>query len=378
MTPFRAGHESLEAVLALADGTCFKGIGFGAPTSRAGEVVFNTSMVGYEEAITDPSYKGQILTFTYPLIGNYGVRKDRFESDGPQVEGLVVRQLSDFYKHPLAVQGVSEWLAREKIPGIAGIDTRMLTKKIRETGVMNGALVVGESVDEDDALKSAERQKSISDVDVLSKVGVKEPKEIRPDKEAAERLKRKKGKEKTVLLVDCGVKLSIIRCLTERGVNVVLVPSDFSEKQAARLDFDAAFVSNGPGDPKRAGTTVALVKALAENNVLFGICFGNQLLAHALGGTTYKLKYGHRGGNQPVKDFHNGRVYVTSQNHGFAVDEKSLEGTGLKATVFNLNDGSVEGTRHRKKPLWSVQYHPEANPGPLDCLEYFDEFVDKI
>ena len=352
------------AVLALKDGTIFEGKGFGAEAEVSGEVVFNTSLVGYEESLTDPSYKGQILTLTYPLIGNYGVRKENFESDRIQVEGFVVREYQEFYSHRSAIRSISQFLKEYNIPGISGIDTRMLTKRIREYGVINGTLVTSnEPIDKEEILEKAKKIPDYSTLNLLPKVSVEKPEFIDA-----------KGK-RTIALIDTGVKLSIIRNFIKRGVNVYRLPYNTKPDEIIDLKVSGLFVANGPGDPERAVDAIRLVRELQSELPITGICLGNQIVALALGGKTYKLKFGHRGTNQPVKDLEEDKVYITSQNHGFAVDPGSLDGTGLSVSHINLNDGSVEGMRHKRLPIQTVQMHPEANPGPWDIEDIFDRFI---
>jgi len=355
------------SVLALKDGTVFEGKGFGAVKETAGEVVFNTSLVGYEESLTDPSYKGQILTSTYPLIGNYGVRKENFESDAVQVEGFVVREEQLKYSHRGAIKSLHDFLKEYDIPGISGIDTRMLVKKIREHGVINGALVTSdEKIDTAQVLAKAQKLEDYSTFDLLHKVSVKEPQFIDA-----------KG-EKTIAMIDTGVKLSIIRNFIKRGVNVWRMPYNTTPQEIQDKKVNGLFMANGPGDPEKAIDAIKCVQELQSEVPITGICLGNQITALALGGKTYKLKFGHRGTNQPVKCLAEDRVYITSQNHGFAVDKDSLDGTGLDVAYINLNDGSVEGMTHKKLPIQTVQMHPEANPGPWDIENIFDKFVKDL
>jgi len=355
------------AVLALKDGTVFEGKGFGAVKQTAGEVVFNTSLVGYEESLTDPSYKGQILTSTYPLIGNYGVRKQNFESDKIQVEGFVIREEQKFYSHRNAVKSLHEFLKEHNIPGISGIDTRMLTKKIREHGVINGALVTSdEKINLQDVLEKAKKLNDYSSFDLLPQVSVKKPEFININ-----------GK-KTIAMIDTGVKLSIIRNFTKRKVNVWRLPYNITPKEILDLKVNGLFIANGPGDPEKAVDAIRCVKELQSEIPITGICLGNQIVGLALGGKTYKLKFGHRGTNQPVKCLKEDRVYITSQNHGFAVDAESLQDTGLEVAYVNLNDGSVEGMQHQSLPIMTWQFHPESNPGPWDTVSLFDKIVKNL
>ena len=359
--------NSINAVLALKDGTVFEGKGFGAEKEVAGEVVFNTSLVGYEESLTDPSYKGQILTLTYPLIGSYGVREKDFESGKVQVEGFIVREYQDFFSHRKAVKGINEFLKEFDIPGISGIDTRMLTKKIREHGVINGSLVTSKGkIDNEEVIEKAKRLEDYSSFDLLPMVSVSEPEFIDA-----------KGK-KTIAMIDTGVKLSIIRNFIKRKVNVYRLPYNTKPDEIMDLKVNGLFIANGPGDPERAVDAINVVKELQSELPITGICLGNQIVGLALGGKTYKLKFGHRGTNQPVKNLKENKVYITSQNHGFAVDAESLEGTGLNVSHINLNDGSVEGMIHERLPIQTVQMHPEANPGPWDIESIFDKFVKDL
>ena len=363
----------VKAALAIEDGTFVEGEGFGAEGYVEGELVFNTSMTGYVEALTDPSYAGQILMMTYPLIGNYGVCEEDFESDGVKVEGFVVRELCREPSNWRCSKNLDDFLKEYDVPGIEGIDTRALTKKTRVYGAMKAVLAVGD-YDRGKMLKRAVEQPSITEVDLVDKVCVEEPKRIE-----GEDIGKGIGKGKyEVVLVDCGIKLSIVRQLIKRGLNVTLVPYNYPPKKIKELDPDGIFISNGPGDPARVKPTIETIRALAGKFPMAGICLGNQLVALALGGKTFKLKFGHRGANQPVKDFETGRVFISSQNHGFAVDERSLEGTGLEVTQINLNDRTVEGMRHRDIPLITVQYHPEAGPGPHDTYFFFDRFYRMV
>lgn len=355
------------AVLALSDGAVLEGKSFGAEKEVAGEVVFNTSLVGYEESLTDPSYRGQILASTYPLIGNYGVREENFESDRVQVEGFIVREYNDYYQHRNAAKSLGKFLKEFDIPGIYGIDTRFLTKKIRIHGVMNGALITSkEPIDKEYALGMAKKIADYSEFNFLEKVSVKEP------------IKHDCNGEKTIAMIDTGVKLSIIRNFLKRKVNVIQLPYNAKPQQVLDLKPDGLFLANGPGDPEKAVDAINLVRELQSELPITGICLGNQIVALALRAKTYKLKFGHRGTNQPVKNLEENKVYITSQNHGFAVDEKSLDGTGLEVSHINLNDGSVEGMQHGKLQIMTWQFHPEGNPGPWDNLHLFDKIVKSL
>ena len=363
-----------KAVLVLEDGSTFVGYGFGAPKKVTGEIVFSTSMVGYPESLTDPSYKGQILTFTYPLVGNYGVPSyDKengvlkyFESDDIKVTGFIIHELCREPYHWASTRTLDQWLKDEGVPGIYGIDTRALTKKLRVKGVMLGILHVCEEDEEPDLPKLVEEVKNVpdpNDTDLAKQVTVKEP------------TLYSVGGKKTAVLIDCGVKYGILRNLLRRGFDVMRVPYDFSAEQILDYKPDGVMISNGPGDPKQCVKTIEAVRELADNDVpMMGICLGTQILALALGGDTYKLKYGHRSQNQPVLDLETGRCYITTQNHGYTVKRESLKETGLEAWFMNANDKTVEGVKHETKPAFALQWHPEASPGPYDTEFLFDRF----
>lgn len=353
----------VKAYLALEDGTVVEGVAFGAERDAEGELVFNTAMTGYVEALTDPSYKGQILMMTYPLIGNYGVCREDFESDGVKVEGFVVKELCRHPSNWRSEMSVDELLKEYDVPGIEGVDTRMITKKTRIHGAMKAVIAVGDDVDREKLVERARNQPSITELDLVDRVCVKEPKRIEAEKPRFE-----------VVLIDHGVKMSIVRQLLLRGVNVTLVPHTYPAKRILDEDYDGVFISNGPGDPARVRESVETIRRLAGKLPVAGICLGHQLVARAFNAKTFKLKFGHHGANQPVKDFETGRVFISSQNHGFAVDPKTLP-KEMEVTQINLNDRTVEGIRHREIPLISVQYHPEAGPGPHDTYFFFDEFV---
>lgn len=365
-----------KAVLVLEDGSYFFGRGFGAPIKVSGEVVFSTSMVGYPEALTDPSYKGQILTLTYPLIGNYGVPsyKDlelgiprHFESENIKITGLVIHELCEKPHHWTSTKTLDDWLKSENVPGICGVDTRKLTKKLRVKGVMLGILQVFEEEDAPNIkalLKEVEKVQDPNLTNLVEQVSTKEP------------IHYEVGAGKRVVLIDCGVKYSILRNLLKRNIDVVRVPYDFSAKEILEYNPRGVVASNGPGDPKKCQKTIDCVRELVEENVPFmGICLGNQILALALGGDTYKMKYGHRSQNQPVLDLRTGRCYITTQNHGYAVKLESFKEDAVEALFINANDKTIEGVRHKSKPVFAVQWHPEAAPGPYDTEFFFDEFL---
>jgi carbamoyl-phosphate synthase small subunit len=345
-------RASTAARLVLEDGATFAGRQLGYPRSVSGEVVFNTGMVGYTEALTDPSYRGQIMVLTYPLVGNYGVPR-AFESPRIQATALVVSELALEYSHAAAEKSLPQWLHEQAIPCLAGIDTRALTKRLRSRGCMLGKIVLD---DEDVAFENPNSRNLVGEVSA-------EGRQLYP------------GKGKTVVVVDCGAKGSIIDELRARDLTVVRVPWDYD---FLAEDFDALLVSNGPGDPTACRETISnLERALRLGRPIMGICLGHQLLALAAGAKTYKLKFGHRGHNQPCIEAGTGRCFITSQNHGYAVDPASLP-EGWKPWFTNANDGSNEGMRHGSRPFMSVQFHPEAAPGPLDCGHLFDRFVDMI
>ncbi|MEM2600067.1 MAG: glutamine-hydrolyzing carbamoyl-phosphate synthase small subunit [Thermoproteota archaeon] len=365
-------YGSKKAVIVLADGTVVHGEGFGAVGEVDGEFVFNTGMVGYVESITDPSYWGQILIQTYPLIGNYGVNPEDFESDRPKIRGFVVRECIDTPSHRTSVMSLPEWLEKESVPGISRVDTRMLTQKIRVKGTQLGILKVyydGEKVDVNELLDKARRVQDPNRRNLAAEVSTRKVKEHTPAK----------GNGYTIVLLDFGVKKSIILNLLELGFKVIQVPHDTSLEKIMSLEPDGVLVSNGPGDPAILDYAFKNVKGLIEYDLpVFGICLGNQLIALALGATTYKLKFGHRGQNHPSIDLETGRVLITSQNHGFAVSKESLGDSGLKLTHLNVNDGTVEGVEMEDKPVFGVQFHPEASPGPLDARIYFKKFLNLI
>ncbi|MBM6661897.1 glutamine-hydrolyzing carbamoyl-phosphate synthase small subunit [Marseilla massiliensis] len=352
--------------LVLEDGTEFRGKSFGYEQPVAGEVVFNTAMMGYPESLTDPSYAGQLMTLTYPLVGNYGVPPFTIapdgiatfmESDKIYASAIIVADYSEEYSHWNAVESLADWLKREHVPGITGIDTRQLTKVLREHGVMMGKILFD---DQPDNIPQADYE----GVNFVDKVSCKEV------------IRYNEGAGKKVVLVDCGVKNNIIRCLINRGVEVIRVPWNYDY---TGMDFDGLFLGNGPGDPDMCEDAVNIIRKQMSlsRKPICGICMGNQLLAKAGGASIYKLKYGHRSHNQPVMEVGTTRCYITSQNHGYAVDAKTL-GSDWKELFVNMNDGSNEGICHKENPWFTSQFHPEACSGPVDTEFMFDRFVEKL
>jgi carbamoyl-phosphate synthase small subunit len=377
----------LKAVLALEDGSLFHGEGFGARASACGEVCFNTSMTGYQEILTDPSYRGQIVTMTYPLIGNYGVNREDVESWKPHVGGFVIRELSPVVSNWRADFSLSDYLEQNGIPGIQGLDTRALTRKLRVRGALNG-FISNEGISDVEALRRAQQWPGLLGVDYVKEVTHKEPfLWDRDDQQSASftllhgatkenGLKRAALPPADIPIVayDYGMKYNILRRLRQQGFQIQVVPATTSAAEALNHKPAGIFLSNGPGDPAALGYAVQAVRDLIKSGVpIFGICLGHQILGQALGGKTFKLKFGHRGANQPVKDLATGKVEITSQNHGFAVDPTSLP-SDVVVDRINLNDQTVEGMRHRNKPIRCVQYHPEASPGPHDSMALFAEF----
>lgn len=352
----------LNKKLVLEDGTIYKGYGFGADVEIAGEVVFNTAMTGYQETLSDPSYNGQIVTFTYPLIGNYGINRDDYETISPSIKGMIVREICNKPSNFRTEYTLDEVLKDIDVPGIAGIDTRSLTKKIRENGTIKGIIV---NIDKDDEEVIKFLKEEVLPTNQIEQVSTK-------------RAFNSSGRGYRVVLLDCGAKAGIVRELNDRDCDIIVMPHDASAKEILRQKPDGIMLSNGPGDPEDVPITIETIKELIPKVPIFGICMGHQLIALACGAKTYKLKFGHRGANQPVKNLITGRVDITSQNHGYSVDIESLKNTDLELTHICVNDGSCEGMRHKLYPVFSVQYHPEASPGPHDPNYLFDEFIENM
>ena len=356
--------NTLKGKLILQDGTTFRGQLFGGSNATTeGEVVFNTGMTGYQEILTDPSYCRQIVTLTYPLIGNYGTAKQFYQSRKSFVGGLVVGELCEKPSSSSMQKTLPEFLTAEKIPCLYDVDTRALTRKIRSVGTMKG-VIVSEYTSQNtiDEMMALPIRKNLVDM-------VTAPVSYTLDA----------GKNAfNVVTMDFGIKRNILDAMRKLNCRITVVPAKTTAEEILALNPDGIFLSNGPGDPKDVPTVIAEVRKLLDKRPIFGICLGHQIMALALGANTYKLKFGHRGSNQPVKDLRTGKVAITSQNHGYAVDEKSLAGLPVEVTHISLNDGTIEGVRHKSLPISSVQYHPEAAPGPNDSVRLFDEFIDNM
>ncbi|PTX92168.1 carbamoyl phosphate synthase small subunit [Verrucomicrobia bacterium LW23] len=385
----------MKAILALENGTVYHGEAFGAPVTSPGEVCFNTSMTGYQEILTDPSYRGQIVTMTYPHIGNYGVNELDNESDAPQVSGFVVRELCGQPSSWRSRESLDSYLRRHHIPGLAGIDTRALTKLLRVGGAVRG-VITSENISDKAAVALA-REFSYLGRDFVKEITCAAPYDWDPEDKLSRKWSLVRGTRPSgappltgedylqplppvkhnIVAYDFGIKKNILRRLRQHGFKVRVVPATTTPEKALESNPDGIFLSPGPGDPEALTYMHDIVRGIVGKKPLFGICLGHQVVSYALGGKTFKLKFGHRGGNQPVKDLTTGRVAITSQNHGFAVDSDTLP-KEVEVTHVNLNDNTCEGLRHRELPLFSVQYHPEASPGPHDASYFFEEFSKMI
>ena len=370
----------MKALLALEDGTIFAGESFGAPGERTGEIVFNTSITGYQEILTDPSYKGQIVTMTYPLIGNYGINPADVESKGPQVEGFVVKEYCPLPNNWRSGESLGDYLKRHNIPGIEGVDTRALTRHIRTRGAMKSVLST-EDLDPGSLVKKAQASPGLVGLDLVREVTCQEPyhwTEGLYDLAKGEPY-RLQGKARfRVAAYDFGIKQNILRHLVQQGCDVTVFPADAPPEQLLEIDPHGIFLSNGPGDPDPVTYAIQNTRTLIQQRPTFGICLGYEFLGLALGGQIYKLKFGHRGANQPVKQLSTGKVEITTQNHGFALDLETLDPDIVETTHINLNDNTLEGLRHRELPAFGVQYHPEASAGPHDAEYLFETFIDMM
>ncbi len=367
------------AYLVLEDGSVYRGRAFGARTSAHGEVVFSTSMTGYQEMLTDPSFAGQIVVPTYPLIGNYGINERDFESREVRVSGFVVREHSRRPSHTLSTMTLDEFLASQGVPGISGVDTRAITRRLRTHGVMMGAISMDDSPEE--ALARLRELPNYGDVDFVRQVSTSSAydweQSLLSPSSYAERPGADVEKRRRILVSDYGLKYNILRMLRSRACEVIAIPATASAQDVLDRRPDGLLLSPGPGDPELLDYAIDTATQLIGRLPIFGICLGNQVLARAFGGKTFKLKFGHRGANHPVRDLETGLVHITSQNHGYAVDADSLP-SELEVSHVNLNDGTVEGMRHRSLPIMSIQYHSEASPGPLDNEYVFDRFLDMV
>jgi len=365
-------------MLALEDGTVFEGVSFGSPGEKTGEIVFNTSMSGYQEILTDPSYKGQIVAMTYPLIGNYGINEEDIESTTPKVEGFIVKENSTVFSNWRGGKTLSDYLVLHGIMGVEGMDTRALTRHIRSIGAMK-AILSTEDLNRDRLIEKAKASPGLIGRDLVKEVSCQESFEWK------EKYNRQfpethiepsaSGYRPRVVVLDYGVKYNILRSLRECNCEVIVLPANSTAEMVLSHHPDGILLSNGPGDPEGVPYAIEAIRQLLGKKPIFGICLGHQLLGLAFGGKTFKLKFGHRGANQPVKDLRTGRVMITSQNHGFCVDPGSLNQEEIELTQINLNDQTCEGMKHRTLPVVSVQYHPEASPGPHDSQNLFGEFI---
>ena len=374
----------MRALLALEDGKFFEGESFGATGTRVGEICFNTAMTGYQEVLTDPSYRGQIVTMTYPLIGNYGINSLDQESHEPHVRGFVIEELSEAPSNWRSEMSLDRYLKDYKIPGVQGIDTRTLTRHLRTRGAMKACLTT-EQMSVEQAVQHAVEGEGVIGMDYVKEVSTPEIYQWDPNDKLSQpwTIQNGNGNQKLppirfrIVAYDYGIKQNILRLLRQKGFGVTVVPASTTAEQVLAQNPDGIFLSNGPGDPSALPYAHKTVHDLMDRKPIFGICLGHQILGFAFGGSTFKLKFGHRGANQPVKDLKSGKVAITSQNHGFAVDPDSLP-KNVEISHINLNDNTVEGMRHKELPIFSVQYHPEAAPGPHDASYFFSQFADLI
>ena len=376
----------MRALLALEDGKYFEGESFGAAGTRVGEICFNTAMTGYQEVLTDPSYRGQIVAMTYPLIGNYGINALDQESREPHVRGFVIEELSEAPSNWRSEMSLDEYLKKYDIPGVQGIDTRALTRHLRTRGAMKACLTT-EKMSSEQAVQRAVEGDGVIGMDYVKEVSTPEIYKWDPSDELSRpwSIQNGNGDDKPklppirfrIVAYDYGIKQNILRLLRQKGFGVTVVPAATSSEEALKENPDGIFLSNGPGDPSALPYAHKTVRDLMGKKPIFGICLGHQILSFAFGGSTFKLKFGHRGANQPVKDLKSGRVAITAQNHGFAVDPESLP-KNVEVSHINLNDNTVEGMRHKELPIFSVQYHPEAAPGPHDASYFFSQFANLI
>ncbi len=372
----------MKALLALEDGRTFPCTSFTGPGETWGEVVFNTSMTGYQEVLTDPSYRGQMVTMTYPLVGNYGVNPEDVESDRVQVSAFIMREYQPFPSNFRATESLADYLKASGVMGIEGLDTRALTIHLRTAGAMRG-IISTEELDPDALVKRARETPSLVGRDLVKDVTTPRPYRWRDGQRIGfadgehldENIWQQRGEKFSVLAFDFGIKYNILRCLESTGFEVVVVPASTDAETVRRTAPNGIFLSNGPGDPEPVDYAIDTIRNLIDYRPMFGICLGQQLMGLALGGKTFKLKFGHRGANQPVKNLSTGKIEITSQNHGFSVDTASLSMNEVEMTHLNLNDNTLAGLRHRKYPMYSVQYHPEASPGPHDARYLFDDFI---